>query len=236
MHQEWRRLRHHHRLRLGCGQRLQRRPNGRRTRPAPQPLRRLSEAPPSPTDRARRRPFPEAGATEERLEAGPEHGLAMGHLELSGIGRTRPVSRLIRSARRAARGAPRPRRATAGGRPLRCSTLHPALQPCAVAQGTSLARRAEAALPSSFGPLAPCHHLASDGVLVKLSYVVITAVRAVKGITVRPWSSPHIPVVIKHRSPTALAAARGTERPSRDDHRPRPVWQRCDTSRYVGFN
>ena len=84
--------------------------------------------------------------------------------------------------------------------------------------------RAEAALPSSFGPIAPCHHLASDGVLVKLSYVVITAVRAVKGITVRPVSSPHIPVVIKHRSPTALAAARGTEPPSRDDHRPRPVW------------
>lgn len=141
MHQEWRRLRHHHRLRLGCGQQLQRRPNGRRTRPSPQPLRRLSEAPPSPSDRARRRPFPAAGATEERLEAGPEHGLAMGHLELSGIGRSRPVSRLIRSARRAARGAPRPRRTTAGGRPLRCSTRHPAVQPCSVAHGTSLSAR-----------------------------------------------------------------------------------------------
>ena len=223
MHQEWRRLRHHHRLRLGCGQRLQRRPNGRRTRPSPQPLRRLSEAPPSPTDRARRRPFPAAGATEERLRASPEHGLAMGHLELSGIGRSRPVSRLIRSARWAARGAPpataRNGRWTAppmlyspsGGAAVLCGSWH-------------VFGRAEAALPSSFGPIAPCHHLASDGVLVKLSYVVITAVRAVKGITVRPGSSPHIPVVIKHRSPTALAAARGTEPPSRDDHRPRPVW------------
>ena len=166
MHQEWRRLRHHHSLRLGCGQRLQRRPNGRRTRPSPQPLRRLSEAPPSPTDRARRRPFPAAGATEERLEASPEHGLAVGHLELSGIGRSRPVSRLIRSARWAAHGAPRPRRATAGGRNLRCSTS-PYGGAAVLSSSWHVFGRAEAAIPSSFGPIAPCHHLASVGVLVR---------------------------------------------------------------------